>query len=246
MYDLLLKWGLDSLSKATMTKSDQELSVMLEAIRAKNTLVVERFRFAWKTSQEIVAIALEVDESIDDLKETIKSLDWSSNSGRNKVLWHLQQFHAKYARRLKKVRCNYDATNDLLSAYSAVFDNLLHIDIVAQIADSKKVSKRSDLLWIYRGLWQFYSRVMGSLVRVTSSDLRFWLTDEPYIAIAFSSAENDYAEALDWLSRPVGHGERFFLSLESPGGSAGFWRLVEASFSEDARDTAKCESSEST
>lgn len=73
MYDLLLKWGLDSLSKATLNKSDQELSIMHEAIRAKNNLVAERIRFAWNTSQSIIALALEAEDAQDDLKATFRT-----------------------------------------------------------------------------------------------------------------------------------------------------------------------------
>ncbi|EAR20799.1 hypothetical protein [Nitrococcus mobilis] len=227
MYDLLLKWGLESLSKATLNRSEQELSVMLEAIRAKNTLVAERFRFAWNTSQSIIGVALEVEEVQEELKNAIQDYQWKTKTGRSKILWQLQEFHARYARKLKKVRCSYDATNDLLSAYSSVFDSLLHLDLLSEFADARGLTKRSDVLWLYRGLWQFYARVMSSLVRVTSSDLRFWLTDEPYIAAAFIWATKDLDAAKAWLSRPVGHGQRFFLSLETPGGLVDFWSFVE-------------------
>lgn len=109
-----------------------------------------------------------------------------------------------------------------------MFDALLHLDALVELADARALSKRSDLLWLYRGLWQFYSRTMSSLVRVTSSDLRFWLTDEPYIGSAFEWAEKDRNAAKAWLSRPVGHGERFFLSLETPQGLADYWQHVDS------------------
>jgi hypothetical protein len=74
MYDLLLKWDLESLSKATIAKSDQEVAVMLEAIKAKNNLVVERFRYSWDTSQAIISLALEIEESLLEFKENTLQL----------------------------------------------------------------------------------------------------------------------------------------------------------------------------
>ena len=43
-------------------------------------------------------------------------------------------------------------------------------------------------------------------VRITSSDLRFWLTDEPYIAAARQWAERDWEQALEYLEGPEGRG----------------------------------------
>lgn len=226
MYDILLKWGLDSLSKSVLGKSDQEVSVMLEAIKAKNTLVVERFKFSWNTCQDIIALSIDVEKGLDDFAETIKDYEWKTKRGRKKIMWNLNIFHAKYARQLKKIRCNYDSTNDLLSAYSSQFITILHLETFEKIADKHNFTTRSQCLRLYRGLWQFYARVMSSLVRVTSSDLRFWLTDEPYIKPAFEWSEKDYKGSVEWLSKTEGYGNWHFLSLETPGGLSDFWEHI--------------------
>jgi hypothetical protein len=96
-----------------------------------------------------------------------------------------------------------------------------------EIANSRNINKRSDVLWLYRGLWQFYTKILNSLVRITSADLRFWLRDEPYIADAFSWAEKDYLNAKVWLSQRVPGGERYLLSLETPVGLNDFWEFLE-------------------
>ena len=139
----------------------------------------------------------------------------------------MADFHSEYARKLKKVRSSYDSTNDLFSAYSFVFSDLLHLDEIVKIAENRSFTKRSEFLWVYRGLWQFYSKLMSALVRITSSDLRFWLTDEPYIAEAYAWAEKDYQNAIKWLSSNERVHSKYSLSLETTEGLEQFWNTID-------------------
>ena len=46
MYETLLKWGLESLTKLTGLQGTHELQVILEAAKTKNAIVLERLERA--------------------------------------------------------------------------------------------------------------------------------------------------------------------------------------------------------
>lgn len=235
MYDLLLQWGLESLRQVTFTKSDQELAVMLEAIRAKNMLVLERFRYGWASCQAVVDLAVSVEEALPSFVKEARETDGSLQATKNFMGDLKAQFHPKFYRKLAKIRCQFDATNDLLAAYSDVFADVLHFGTIGEIAKHKELRASSDLVRLYRGLWSFYSRVMTALVRITSSDLRFWLTDQPYILTAREHADTDWREAKQYLMEPEGRGIRYCLSLEKGDGLDRFWKSIEKARTTDGK-----------
>jgi len=82
MYEILLKWGLDTLSKVGVDSSGRDHAVLLEAIKTKNSLVVERFEIATECCNALIDLTLDVDAGLVDFttagkndSETPKSTD---------------------------------------------------------------------------------------------------------------------------------------------------------------------------
>lgn len=226
MYELLLKWGLETFRKASIKQTDQEFSVMLEAIKTKNILVVERFRYAWSSCQDIVRLAVRVEEMLPEFLLKARQTDGTVQSVKNFLGDLRSDFHPQHYRELTKLRCQFEATNDLLAAYSGVFVDVLHYSVVGEISKKKKLFQTSDIIRLYRGLWLFYTRILTSLLRITSSDLRFWITEKPYIIKATEWAEKDWVNAKEYLLQPEGQGIKYRLSLENPEKFNVFWDFL--------------------
>lgn len=227
MYELLLKWGLDTLQKSTIEKSGQDLTVMLEAIRVKNQIVVERFKYGREASIRCIALAIQLESALEEYRTSLNyQTDGTIGSARKFAEDLVYNLHPGHFRELSKVRNEFDTTNDLLAVYSRELIHGLHADTILKIIEKKQLSKGSDIARLYRGLWTMYTSLMSTLVRVTSSDLRFWLVDEPYIEVAQLHAEQDFQSLFDWLVMPEGHGDHFRLSLEKPSGLKRFWEDV--------------------
>lgn len=224
MYELLLKWGLETLQKASLGKSDQELSVMLEAIRTKNRIVIERFKFSREAALRVNSLAMTVEQELATLRTELIA---SSESLSVNLL--AADFHPPRYRELSKIRSEFDTTNDLLTAYSRKLSEILHIETIRKITKSADLSQGSEIARLYRGLWTTYASLLSSLVRVASADLRFWLVDEPYLAIAEAHAESDLRNLIDWLIDAEGFASRshFTLSLETACGLRAFWEALQ-------------------
>lgn len=226
MYELLLKWGLDNLSKFTKAKSDNDFAVLLEAIKTKNVLIVERFRHSWEACQAVVDLAQRVDTDLTLFHKEALTTDGTKDTAYKYMGVLKTDFHPKYYRELKKLRSQFDSVNDIFSAYSDVFTSILHFSTIQGIVDHKKKFSASEINWIYRGLWTLYSEILTKLLRVTSSDLRFWLTDRPYISEAFNLAQRDLKLAKEFLFAEKWHEAKLFISLEKPESLATFWNEI--------------------
>jgi len=227
MYELLLQWGLDSLTKLVLAKDDKGSAFLLEAVRAKNALVVERFRYAREACQAIVDLAIQVDAELEDFRLKAPKTDGTLEAAKKFMGVLKTEFHPPHYRRLKKLRSQFESTNDLLSAYSVVMSDLLHFSTMEQIAVKKNLRSSSDLCRTYRGLWTLYSEILTSLVRLTSNDLRFWLMDAPYIVQTEKWAKQDYQRAMEFLLADNWGGMSFRISLETAEGLKDFWTSIQ-------------------
>ncbi|HUI89476.1 MAG TPA: hypothetical protein VLX61_12210 [Anaerolineales bacterium] len=226
MYELLLQWGIDSLTKLVSTKRNQDSAILLEAVKAKNALVVERFRYAREACQAIAELSMTVDAELEVFRSKAPDTDGSLQATKKFMGALKTEFHPSHYRRLKKLRSQFETTNDLLSAYSVVMSDLLHFSTMEKVAIEKKIRSAGNLSRTYRGLWTIYSEILTSLVRLTSNDLRFWLIDSPYIEQAEALAKEDFHQAMTFLLADSWSGKSFRLSLETKEGLKSFWKSI--------------------
>lgn len=227
MYELILGWALESLTQFTNTKDSKDLSIALEAIRTKNELVVERFKYAWTACQSIVDLAIKIEADLIEFQKTASKTDGTKESTEKYLSAIRQDFHPKYYRQLFKIRSQFESTNDLFSAYSEVLADIVHFSTLEDIATNKNLRSSSDISRTYRGLWKLYADIIIRLVRVTSNDLRFWLTDIPYAIPAEEWVKKDLDLAKQFLLAKDWGGKRFHITLESKEGLEQFWKAVE-------------------
>jgi len=225
MYEMLLKWGMDSLSKFTGIKGEHELSIIREAIATKNSIILERYKECWKQYDALADLCIAVDEELDDFLKNSSETDGTAKSARVFIQGDLaKNFHPKYYRKVMKIRSKFDGGNDLISSYSMVFIDLINIETLVSLSKKKKCYSRSHICRLYRGLWTKYAEIIAIILRASSSDLRFWATDIPYVRHTDKWALVDYERILagfesnSWSSR-----NRNYLSLESKKGVDRFW-----------------------
>lgn len=226
MYELLLQWGIESLTKLVTTKGDKDSSILLEAVKVKNALVVERFRYAREACQAIVDLSMSVDTDLEVFRLKAPDTDGSLQATKKFMGALKTEFHPLHYRRLKKLRGQFESTNDVLSAYSVVMSEILHFSTMEKIAIEKNLRSSGELRRTYRGLWTLYSEILTSLVRLTSNDLRFWLIDSPYIEEAEVQAKKDFQQVMNFLLAEKWNGNSFRISLETKEGLKSFWKSI--------------------
>lgn len=223
MYELLLKWGLDSLTKFSGTKGQHELSILLEAIKTKNTLIIERYKQTWALNEKLSDLIIELEVELDSFANESIGTDGTWKSARQFIGKLKSDFHPTYYRKLVKLRAGFEGTNDVLSAYTYTFLNIVNLDNLSTVCKSKKVYSRGEICRSYRGLWTKYGEVVSSIIRITSGDLRFWVTDIPYIQHADNWAEYDLELLQRFILANNWGNSRFHISLESKRGLDKFW-----------------------
>lgn len=223
MYELLLKWGLDSLTKFTGTKGQHELSILLEAIKTKNTLIIERYKQTWALNEKLSDLIIELEVELDSFARESSETDGSWKSARQFIGKLKSDFHPAFYRKLIKLRAGFEGSNDILSAYTYVFLNILNLDNLVALCKEKEMYSRGDICRSYRSLWTKYGEIVASVNRVTSGDLRFWITDIPYVRHADKWAEHDLEQLLRFISANSWGSKRFHISLESKRGLDKFW-----------------------
>jgi hypothetical protein len=227
MYESLIKWGFEQISNLAIAKDKRDVQIMIEAIKTKNALVVERFKYAWDTCQSIVDLSVQVDEGLIEFQSKAPETKRTKKSAFQFLGALKNDFHPKYYRQLKKLRIQLESTNDLLSAYSSTFVEMVNFGMLQNLVEHKKTYSGNFILRNYRGLWTLYAEILTSLVRITSNDLRFWLTDTPYVVMADEYALNDFDAVRKFLFSEEWHGKRFHLSLETEEGMGIFWNHME-------------------
>lgn len=238
MYELLLKWGLDSLTKFSGTKGQHELSILLEAIKTKNTLIIERYKQTWALNEKLSDLIIELEVELDLFANESIETDGTWKSARQFIGKLKSDFHPAYYRKLVKLRVGFEGTNDILSAYTYTFLNIVNLDNLFTVCKSKKIYSRGEICRSYRGLWTKYGEVVSSIIRITSGDLRFWVTDIPYIQHADNWAEYDLQLLQRFISANNWGNNRLHISLESKRGLDKFWHELNEHH-ENNREQAK-------
>ncbi len=238
MYELLLKWGLDNLTKFAGIEGTHELEVIREAIKTKNAIIIERYKKCWALYEKLLDLTIEVDSELNQFLLNTKETDGTRKSARVFIGKLKTEFHPKFYRKLLKLRSSFDGTNDLVSAYTFVFSDIINIETLEKIIKSKKEkgkNSRNYICRLYRGLWTKYCEIVAVLLRVTSSDLRFWVADTPYVYHADEWAKVDRDLAIKFFISNSWEGKRFHISLEKRKGLDRFWYDLEAHHQENKR-----------
>lgn len=183
MYDILLKWGLESLQKVSLDKGKEELAVTLEAIKIRNQFVFSRYQYAFSSCEAMNDLIDKMDEELSQNN----SKEHGHGEGYLDYLEH--KFHPTYYRKFQKLRTKFEMTNDLLAGYSLTTASLVRFNKIKSLCKKNKCVSQSDINDLYRHLWHHYSGLMNVLVRVASNDMRFWLTDSPYVVEAQKMAK---------------------------------------------------------
>ena len=238
MYELLLKWGLDNLGKFAGIKGSHELGVIQEAIKTKNSIIVERYKKCWELYEKLLDLTIEVDSELNNFLDITVETDGTRKSARVFIGKLKTEFHPKFYRKLLKLRSSFDGTNDLISAYTFVFSDIVNIETLEKIIKHKKgakINSRNYICRLYRGLWTKYCELIAILLRVTSSDLRFWVADTPYVHHADEWAKFDRDSAIKFFTSRSWNGKRFHISLETRRGLDRFWYDLEAHHQDNKR-----------
>ena len=214
---MILKWGVDALQNAVLAKHDGNVSLTLEAMRARNEIVLKRYDHAYSACEALFDLVVQIDSELDDLK-ALATGDSSAQKKANFIKSLGEDFHPKKIRIYRKLRSKFEVTNDLLSGYSLETGELVSFSTFKEICryqeranfekkmqhieekfsgaelenEKKKVSefpKITDICSLYRALWTHVSGIMSACVRISSNDLRFWLTDTPYVRAAEECAK---------------------------------------------------------
>jgi len=227
MYELLLKWGLDSLPKLVGDRDRSQTAILLEAIKTKNILIQERYKYAWEVYRDVLALTLEIENSLEEYSSNSPSTENTKKTAW-KLLGNLKtNFHPTYYRKMKKLRSNFECTNDLMSSYTRWLLEITNFQFFEELCEKQQYYTASSIFRSYRGLWTFYSEMLGSLIRVTSSDLRFWLTDKPYVEKADLIAQEELKLVKEFLLEREVRSLRFHLQIVTEEGLYRFWEKIE-------------------
>lgn len=227
MYEILLKWALGILSPGGKAKKhEHKQEILIEAIKTKNAMVLERFKNSWNSYNRLLELALEIDSDLDSFSKSAPETDGTKEKGMKYLGSIKKEFHPAKYRSLLKLISQFECTNDLLSSYSKVFSELLNFKAIISIISSHDDWSGSFIRWKYRGIWMLYSVVIAKIIRISSTDLRFWLTDSPYISTATSHAVMEFHKTIEWLQATSPTGEFYTLSLETEAGIIDFWNSL--------------------
>ena len=223
MYESLLKWGLDSLAKFAGAKGQYELTILVEAIKTKNTMIIERYKQSWVLNEKLSDLIIDVEVDLDSFVQNSKETDGSWKSARQFLGSLKSEFHPKYYRKLLKLRAGFEGTNDILSAYTFIFLDIFNLEYLVAYSKDKQKYSRGEICRCYRRLWTMHGEIISSIIRISSGDLRFWVTDIPYIRHADNWAKFDLEQFKHIYPRVSWCNKRFYISLESKKGLDKFW-----------------------
>lgn len=215
MYEILLKWGLESLQKVALDRGKEELAVTLEAIKIRNQFVFARYQYAFTSCEAMNELVQEIDS------ELLREKSNNHESGRKYLDYLGHEFHPKFYRRFQKLRTKFEMTNDLLASYSMTTAALVRFKKVRELCEKNLCKSKSDINDLYRHLWHHYSGLMTVLIRVASNDMRFWLTDKPYVMEAQRMAEKELELFEDYFTS--GSRSSYLTLLENAKNVEVFW-----------------------
>lgn len=226
MYEQLLKWGLDSLNKFAGIKGEFELSILTEAIKTKNSIILERYKQCCILNSNLLELSVEVEAKLTKFAEDKTNIETNWKTARKFIGELKTDFHPEYYRQLCRIRSSFDSTNDLISAYSYAFLDVVKIDNLVKLVKENECYSTGDICRLYRSLWIKYTENIAVLLRVTSGDLRFWITDTPYVVLADKWAVLDVSLCIKSLNIKTNN-SRFHISLESKKGLDKFWHELD-------------------
>ena len=224
MYEILIKWGLDTLKSLAGDELKHQDSLVIEAIRTKNSLVKERFNIAQETILEFQELTVELERELQSFQD--KFLSKTDGEDFSKYLGRLKRnFHPKFYRKFRKIRTRLGMTNDALSGYSLALIRLVNISFVEEIAEEKKLKNPSDISRTYRMSWTFLLSTLTALLRITTNDLRFWLTDKSYSEKAYNWAIEYEIPAIKKFLIDDNKGKTvYFITLTNSDNLEKFWK----------------------
>lgn len=244
MYEIILKWGLDTITTLTKSKAENEASsvvgtekqknaIVLETIRAKNALVMERFKHAKEACNDIVALIDDIDKTMADWEAARTDREAEPGDRSNKhpsreiiIDDVFYTYHSSFYRRFRTIRSKFEGSNDLLAAYSLVFLRLIDRKTVERLCIRTNSYTARSISACYKRSWSLLADVLTRLVRIGSTDPRYWLSDYPYACHIIDWAAGDCDSASDWLSENKAETAYFMISLEKPGELDALWQKV--------------------
>lgn len=190
-------------------------AIAIEAIKTKNVIVLERYKNA-------VAICSELIDLCGQHQAALEELQFTRDTVKSAVGKLEREFHPKWYRSAGRVMSKFELVNDLFSGYHLALKGFINFKTMKPtLLASKSVFEVSRQ---YRWTWSMLSWVPPTLVRVSSNDLRFWLTDYPYGDVATAFATRDLAGFHRATQPAVNVVHR--LSLETREGLDEFWNEV--------------------
>ncbi len=225
MYEILIKWGLDTLGKAKGQKADYELKLLIEAAKTKNNMVVERFRIASDMCARISELSIELDNQLDIFQKEAKKEGKPINVEKyiNRIK---RDFHPKYYRDLKRILTRSNSTNDILAAYAEILISFINYGNIKKILNRCEIKSLGEVSRMYRSVWDKGIFMVTSALRASANDLRFWLTDHPYRIEANEwGKKNDQRVLFEYLTRKKNI-EKYYFSLDHRNKLEEFWDYV--------------------
>jgi len=198
MYETLLKWGIKTLTQAGLEKGKHDYSVVIEAIKTKNALVLERFKIAEQATNDLMNLTIRIEADLKKFREKHSKGDNKTN-----FLNTLRdEFHPIYYNEYRKIRPQFDITNDLLSGYTIGLSNWVRFENISSLCKECDFKSQNDISRLYRMVWIFLLSTITWHLRLSSNDLRFWLTDKPYSKIALKwMQEHEFPALTNFLIR---------------------------------------------
>lgn len=129
--------------------------------------------------------------------------------------------HPAFLREFRKLKGRFIVANDLLSAYSLISTEIVQYRQFEFISKTLSHAKKSESASLYRALWEHLVHLLSTMTRISSSDVRFWLTDNSYMRTAELSAARELEFARTFFIG-VSHGYCQCI-LEEPENIKMFW-----------------------
>jgi hypothetical protein len=220
MYEILFKWGLDTFREALGNASKEELAFTLEAVKAKNAMVQRRFEVAVTACSDLIALSNRIDAELKSKQEAVRDAPEAERYTRF-IGAVRNELHPSFLREYRKLKGKFIVSNDLLAGYALVTTEIVQYRQFEAIAKSLGCQRVSQAASLYRALWEHLVHLLTTMVRLTSSDMRFWLTDSPYMQTAELFAAYELGLARSFFS---GADHRYYRCLlEDPGNLEKFW-----------------------
>jgi hypothetical protein len=219
MYELILKWGVENLSKFSAIKGEHELALIKEAIATKNSLAIRKYGDTVTNFNMLVDAIFEIEKSLE--LENARYTDLIRNEKDFRTFLH--DFNSKVrspiVNRISVLMLKFGYSNELISAYSHAFFKLFSGETLTELCKTHNITTKGGVFRVFKASLRMYMHVISSVIRVCSLDLRFWITDYSYIKFADKWSARDVVKSKKYLFTD----KKFYLSLESREGLERFW-----------------------